>query len=123
MGKIQANELNTESQTIYNLGNTAKILTKLPTQLQTSTGNNVSVGNTATSSQLELIKTAIKTLESNFSNNCCQSNCTSHKTSSKCQVQCYASTTNCYTVNCYYTTSWSTTTLYYRNYGEYSKSL
>lgn len=116
MGKIQASDLNNENNTLYTIGSNAKISTKLPTQLQSATGNNVTTGTKITSTQLEVIKTAIKTLESNFSNNCCQANCTSHKTSSKCQVQCYTSSTNCTGVNCTYaTTTVQCATAYYTN--------
>ena len=108
MGKIQASELNSESNSLYTIATKANLTGKLPTNLQSATGNNVSTKSKITPTQLQLIKTAINTLKSNFSNNCCQANCTSHKTSSACQVQCNTTTTHCVTSNCLYKTVYST---------------
>lgn len=95
---IKASEINSLNNSIYNIGSSSKQLTSLPTNLQSSTGNNVAQKNVIDSISIENLKTAIKTLESKFSNNCCQSQCNATKTISSCQITVTATITT--TVNC-----------------------
>lgn len=81
--KLSTKEINDINSTIYNFGSTAKISTDLATEFQSTTGNNVNVGDICLPITLNRIKTAINKLESKFSSNCCQSNCNS--TSTRCQ--------------------------------------
>lgn len=115
MGVIKNTDVNNLNTTVFNIGSSAKLSTKLTNyNLDTKTKNNVTTGSLAKPLNLENLKSAIKTLESNFSKNCCQAQCNSTITSSFCQV--------CQDIisKCQYTAACQSTATSYYNYSVYS---
>ena len=102
MSQINASDLNSLNTNVYKYGSTAKVTTKLPSSLQSATGNNVAAGNKITTVNIQNIKSAINILEQQFSKNCCQAQCVINSNISTCQVFGSTVTVNCYTAykNC-----------------------
>jgi hypothetical protein len=106
MSQLNASNFNNLNANVYKLATNAKIVSALPTEFQSLTGNNVNSSEIVDIINITRIREAINKLESSFSYNCCQSNCNS--TSTKCQTTicqyttCQSVSTSCQTCQRYY---------------------